>query len=80
MKYEMQPLDAKRLDNIFKIEMEDIGKFATQNSGSHNPQNIMQKMLTSELTGRRFYFKGLKASDKSQGTSGNTKFKGKNDK
>jgi hypothetical protein len=40
----------------------------------------MQKMLTSELTGRRFYFKGLKASDKSQGTSGNTKFKGKNDK
>jgi hypothetical protein len=40
----------------------------------------MQKMLTSELTGRRFYFKGLKATDKSQGTSGNTKFKGKNDK
>ncbi len=31
MKYEMQPLDAKRLDNIFKIEMDDIGKFATQN-------------------------------------------------
>ena len=39
--YEMQALDARRLDRIFKMELRDIGKFATHDKGTHNPKDVM---------------------------------------
>lgn len=64
--YDMQPLDAIRLDRIFKIEMKDIGNFAKENGGSHNPKEIMTKVLQSEVAGRKFRFEGLKNAEKAQ--------------
>ncbi len=62
--YDMQALDAIRLDRIFKIEMKDIGNFAKENGGSHNPRDIMAKVLHSEVAGRKFRFEGLKNAEK----------------
>lgn len=39
--YEMQPLDALRLDRIFRLELNDIGLFASKDQGTHNPNDIM---------------------------------------
>jgi hypothetical protein len=64
--YDMQPLDAKRLDRLFKIELNDIGKFAKDESKSHNPKDVMQKVLNSEVVGRKFRFKGLEMNEQIQ--------------
>jgi len=39
--YDMQALDAVRLDRIFKIELKDIGNFAQENEGTHNPKYVV---------------------------------------
>jgi len=75
--YEMQALDALRLDNLFKIELRDIGKFAKHNGGSHVPKEVMQKVLNSEVLNKNFRFEGIKITEKL--TSGNNKGKSKND-
>jgi hypothetical protein len=76
--YEMQSLDAVRLDRIFKMEIKDIGKFASNNSGTHNPKDVMQKELRSEIAGRNFRFVGTKIQEKQNLLS--NKNKAKNDK
>ena len=58
--YDMQALDALRLDRLFKIELKDIGKFAKQNGGSHEPLIVMQKVLNSEVMNKNFRFEGIK--------------------
>ena len=76
--YEMQPLDALRLDNIFKIELKDIGNFCKEGGGSHEPNYVMQKVMDSELQGRKFRFRGLEGQEKLMVVQ--TFKRGKNDK
>lgn len=45
----MQALDAKRLDNIFRMDLKDIGMFAKNTHGSHNPKELLRKALDSEV-------------------------------
>jgi hypothetical protein len=59
----MQALDALRLDRLFKIELKDIGKFAKQNGGSHEPLIVMQKVLNSEVMNKNFRFEGIKNTE-----------------
>jgi len=61
--YDMQALDALRLDRLFKIELKDIGKFAKQNGGSHEPLIVMQKVLNSEVMNKNFRFEGIKMTE-----------------
>ena len=61
--YDMQPLDALRLDRLFKIELKDIGKFAKKNGGSHEPLIVMQKVLNSEVLNKNFRFEGIKMTE-----------------
>jgi len=74
----MQPLDALRLDRIFRLELRDIGKFASSHSGTHNPKDMMQKVLSSELYGRKFRFIGSKAIEKPVLTNNKQKSKSEN--
>ena len=60
----MQALDALRLDRIFKIELEDIGIFAKESCGSHNPKEVLKKVLDSDMHGRKFRFRGIKEVEK----------------
>ena len=39
--YEMQPLDALRLDRLFKLNINDIGSFIKTSGGSHEPIVVM---------------------------------------
>ena len=56
----MFPLDAKRLDNVFELKVNDIGRDAKTENESHNPDRILQKVLNSEISGRNFRFFGVK--------------------
>jgi hypothetical protein len=47
-RYEMQALEAMRLDTLFKIELKDIGQFA-KDTGGHNPKEVLRKALDSEV-------------------------------
>jgi hypothetical protein len=44
--------------------MKDIGRFTASNQGTHNPKDMMQKVLSSELQGRKFRFIGSKNTEK----------------
>lgn len=66
-----------RLDRLFKIELSDIGKFAETQTGSHNPKEVMQKVLMNEIAGRKFRFEGIKTVEKPTVTS-KQKNKGEN--
>ena len=74
----MQALDALRLDRLFKIELKDIGKFAKQNGGSHEPLIVMQKVLNSEVLNKNFRFEGIKITEIIN--TNNQKGKNKNDR
>lgn len=65
-RYDMQKLDAARLDSIFRIEMKEVGKDAETYNGSciTNPKEMIQKVLSSELNNRKFRFIGTKISEK----------------
>ena len=76
--YDMQALDALRLDRLFKIELKDIGKFAKQNGGSHEPLIVMQKVLNSEVLNKNFRFEGIKITEIIN--TNNQKGKNKNDR
>lgn len=42
------------------MEIKDIGKFASNNFGTHNPKDVMQRVLKNEIAGRNFRFVGTK--------------------
>ena len=50
----MQPLDARRLDRVFKVELRSMTKQHNQ-----NPQTLLQKVLNNELQGRKLRFDGV---------------------
>ncbi len=61
--YEMQALDAIRLDRIFKLETKEMSKKAVEQGATHNPYKVMAKALDSEVQGRKFRFEGIKTND-----------------
>lgn len=67
-----------RLDRLFKIELNDIGKFAETQTGSHNPKEVMQKVMMNEIAGRQFRFEGIKAAIEKSTVSSKQKNKGEN--
>lgn len=82
--YEMQPLDAIRLDRIFKLETKDMTKKAQEQGvvTNNHPNLIMAKALDAEVQGRKFRFEGIKTKEvvSSSGAAGSKKNKNDNNK
>eukprot|EP00350_Pseudokeronopsis_sp_OXSARD2_P001564 CAMPEP_0170567122 /NCGR_PEP_ID=MMETSP0211-20121228/80280_1 /TAXON_ID=311385 /ORGANISM="Pseudokeronopsis sp., Strain OXSARD2" /LENGTH=189 /DNA_ID=CAMNT_0010888497 /DNA_START=307 /DNA_END=876 /DNA_ORIENTATION=- len=55
-KYEMQALDAARLDRVFKVDLN-----LSHKAGSYNPQDVIQKVLKSDLGDRKVRIDGIKS-------------------
>jgi hypothetical protein len=67
--YEMQPLDAIRLDRIFKLDTKEMNDEAKK-IGATNPYKIMARMLDAEVQGRKFRFEGIKTTEKAPASGG----------
>eukprot|EP00347_Sterkiella_histriomuscorum_P008430 403345124 len=73
--YDMQPLDARRLDKVYKVELKSMN-----GEVNYNPQSLLQKVLNNELQGRKLRFDGVKwgykgsKKGKGEGGSQNDKF------
>ena len=61
--YEMQGLDAIRLDRIFRLDTKDMSMKAGLVDGRDHPIKLMAKVLDGEVQGRKFRFEGIKTTD-----------------
>ena len=62
-RYEMQALDALRLDRLFKLDINDVGAYIKASGGNHEPTVVMQKELNSEVFNKNFRFEGIKITE-----------------